>query len=183
MFMKADKIIYSKRKSLAISITDKGDIVVRAPKYLDSKKIELFLIQHKNWIEKKIRAAKSNYERAKLLNISPAQKREYRREARKLFTKKLNHLSEKTGIKYKKLRLSSAKKRWGSCSSSGNINLNWRLVLTKDELIDYVILHEISHIKHLNHSKKFWNYLSSFDPDYKNKRKMLKEFEYLFLLE
>jgi predicted metal-dependent hydrolase len=77
-------------------------------------------------------------------------------------------------LQYKNLRLSSAKTRWGSCSGQNTISINWRLSILPEELLEYVIIHELAHIKEKNHSSKFWDLVSQFCPDYKQKRKELK---------
>lgn len=181
--MKADKVIYSQRKSLAISISNKGEVIVKAPKFIKERQIEIFLNQNMNWIERKRKEALKDLEKSHKLIINSKQKVEYKKEARKIFLEKLERISKEIDIKYQSFRLSSAKKRWGSCNSRGKINLNWRLILTKHELIDYVILHELAHVKHLNHSKNFWDFVKKYDPNYKQKKKELKKYEYLFLLD
>jgi len=72
------------------------------------------------------------------------------------------------------LRITNARKRWGSCSVKGNLNFTWRLIMAPLQVIDYVVVHELVHIKEKNHSKNFWNHVSSYLPDYKQKRKELK---------
>jgi len=73
-----------------------------------------------------------------------------------------------------KVVIKDQKTRWGSCSKKGNINLNWRLIMTPIEIIDYVVVHELCHLKIMNHSKDFWNIVESILPDYYERRKWLK---------
>ena len=73
-----------------------------------------------------------------------------------------------------KVVIKDQKTRWGSCSKKGNINLNWRLIMTPIEIIDYVVVHELCHLKIMNHSKDFWNLVESILPDYYERRKWLK---------
>ena len=79
-------------------------------------------------------------------------------------------------LKYDKIIITGAMKRWGSCSSKGNLNFAWRLVMAPIDIIDYVVVHELSHIVHRNHSKRFWEQVETIFPDYKIKRKWLKEY-------
>lgn len=81
----------------------------------------------------------------------------------------------KIGITPQKVRIKNVKSRWGSCSSLGNINLNWRLILAPEKIARHVIIHELCHLKHPDHSPDFWAFVSRFDPDYKIHRKWLKE--------
>ena len=73
------------------------------------------------------------------------------------------------------IRITSAKTRWGSCSGKNSINFSWKLIMADDETIDYVVVHELAHIKQHNHSKKFWNIVESFIPDYKKQKEKLKK--------
>ena len=89
-----------------------------------------------------------------------------------------HQLAQEMRLKFKKVSLRQQKTRWGSCSSQKNLNFNWRLVHFEPKVIDYVIIHELAHLKHMNHSKAFWSLVAQFDPDYKKHRKALKEAEY-----
>jgi hypothetical protein len=98
----------------------------------------------------------------------------YREQARALFTRRLSELAARHGFQFSRMRLSSARTRWGSCSSRGTISLNWRLVLAPPEIVDYVILHELAHLRTPNHSKDFWRLVESLCPEYPARRKWLK---------
>ncbi|TYQ15676.1 UNVERIFIED_CONTAM: hypothetical protein Cloal_2157 [Acetivibrio alkalicellulosi] len=78
------------------------------------------------------------------------------------------------GVYPKKITIREQKTRWGSCSSKGNINLNWKLVMAPLEVLDYVIVHELCHMKEMNHSKNFWDIVRTVLPDYADKREWLK---------
>ncbi len=99
----------------------------------------------------------------------------YKKKAREIFTARVKYYSQKHDFSYQKVKLSSAKKRWGSCSTKGNLNLTWRLVMMPLEIIDYVIVHELAHLREPNHSKAFWAVVEKILPDYKIRRKWLKE--------
>lgn len=76
-------------------------------------------------------------------------------------------LAQKMNATYNRLTLKKQKTRWGSCSSQNNLNFNWQLVHFEPKIIDYVIIHELAHLTHMNHSKKFWNLVAQYDPEYK----------------
>ncbi len=97
-----------------------------------------------------------------------------KKTARAYLEPRTQHLSHKLGVKYKRLFLREQKTRWGSCSGKNNLNFNWRLVHFEPAVIDYVIIHELAHLKHRNHSKKFWELVSQFSPEYQLHRRWLK---------
>lgn len=99
----------------------------------------------------------------------------YKKQARKVITERVQFYARKYGFKVEKIRISSARTRWGSYSSKGTLSFTWRLVMAPLEIIDYVVVHELCHSKELNHSRAFWAQVESILPDYKRRRKWLKE--------
>jgi predicted metal-dependent hydrolase len=97
------------------------------------------------------------------------------RQARQLFTERLNHFAPLLGVQWRKLSLSSAGTRWGSANTSGAIRLNWRLVHFSHSVVDYVVAHELSHLRVMDHSPRFWDTVRSVVPDYAALRHQLKD--------
>lgn len=97
-----------------------------------------------------------------------------KREAHRVFVERLDHYAPRLGVRYKRLRLSSAATRWGSASADGSIRLNWRLIHLSLEMIDYVVAHELSHLREMNHSPDFWGIVASVMPDYDQRRQALR---------
>jgi predicted metal-dependent hydrolase len=100
----------------------------------------------------------------------------YRKEAQADFARRLEILAARLGVKTPPLYLSNARSRWGSCNSRGEIRLNWRLIQAPPHIINYVICHELAHLKEMNHSAKFWAVVERLHPDYKRAEKELKAF-------
>ncbi len=114
------------------------------------------------------------------LNAEPQQIRDavqawLMRQAKALFVERLNHFAPQLGVQWHKVSLSSAATRWGSASASGAIRLNWRLVHHKRDVIDYVVAHELSHLRVMDHSPRFWETVQSVMPDYAQRRRVLKD--------
>jgi len=103
----------------------------------------------------------------------------YKKKATEITHDRLQHFSYLHGFSYNRVTLKNQKTRWGSCSSSGNLNFNWRLSMAPIEVIDYVIVHELCHLKQMNHSSRFWSLVESILPNYKETRKWLAENQYL----
>ena len=98
----------------------------------------------------------------------------YKKIAHNHINKRVNYFKNKMDVKHIKIGITSAKTRWGSCSGKNSVNFSWKLIMADDKTIDYVIIHELTHIKQHNHSKKFWNIVESIMPDYSEQKKKLK---------
>jgi predicted metal-dependent hydrolase len=94
--------------------------------------------------------------------------------AKKIIYDKLQYYSKLIGVTYNDIRITEQKTRWGSCSKKRNLNFNWKIIMAPENVLDYVVIHELCHLIHLNHSKDFWNTVSSIIPDYSDRRKWLK---------
>lgn len=99
----------------------------------------------------------------------------YRQQARAIIGQRLAVYSAQTGLRYQDVRIKNLRTRWGSCSTLGNLNFNLRLVLAPLEIVDYVVVHELAHLKHKNHSREYWQAVASIMPDFKKRRAWLKE--------
>jgi predicted metal-dependent hydrolase len=97
------------------------------------------------------------------------------RQAKRIFEERLNHFAPQLGISWTKLSLSSASSRWGSAGSDGAIRLNWRLIHMRQSVMDYVVVHELSHLRVMDHSPRFWNTVESVLPDYASRKGQLKD--------
>lgn len=99
----------------------------------------------------------------------------YKEQARRKIAERVDLYSSMTGLKYNKITITSARKRWGSCSRKNHLNFSWYLIMTPLNVIDYVVVHEIIHLKEKNHSRKFWAKVALLLPEYKQYRKWLKD--------
>lgn len=99
----------------------------------------------------------------------------YKEKALKIASFLTDKYTDKLGIKHRKVKITSAKTRWGSCSSKKNININWRLVLAPLQVLEYVVAHEVAHLKYMDHSTSFWKTVEQLQPSYKVYKKWLKD--------
>ena len=165
------EIKYSKRKTIALCIKD-GKIVVKAPFFAPKRKTDELVYSHREWIAKSIEKQRIKNERFE--GITEEQIKELKRCARIILTHKTQHYANIMGLKFGRITITSAKTRFGSCSGEGNISYSYRLMLYPEEAIDYVVVHELSHLVHMNHSAEFYKLVESILPDYKKRRKLLK---------
>lgn len=168
-------VIRSKRKSISIEIKA-GKITVRAPLRMKDRQIQKFLEDKKTWIEKhlatyaeqqKIAEALKPYTEEELTHIVA--------EAKRIIPERVKYYAEKNGIDYNRVTIRKQRKRWGSCSSQGNLNFNCLLVLFPEEVLDSVVVHELCHRKHMNHSAKFYTEVEKAFPEYRKWHKWLNE--------
>lgn len=99
----------------------------------------------------------------------------YKKQALSLLTQKTIFWAQQIGVTFHKISIKDQKTRWGSCSSLGNINYNWRIIMAPDPAIDYLVIHELCHRAHLNHSASFWEMTRLYAPDYKEQKLWLKQ--------
>jgi hypothetical protein len=99
----------------------------------------------------------------------------YRQQARLYLSERVNHYASLHHFNFKQVKITSARTRWGSCSGRGTISFTWRLIMAPPEIIDYVVIHELAHTVHHNHSRDFWDLVGKLLPDYATRRKWLKE--------
>ena len=99
----------------------------------------------------------------------------YREQARQVLSSRVEFFARQHGFQYRGLRITSARTRWGSCSASGSLSFSWRLILAPPEVADYVVIHELVHTVHHNHSKRFWKGVEAVIPDYQEHRRWLRE--------
>ena len=107
--------------------------------------------------------------------ISEEQRREGIERAKRIFPERTAYFALRMGVDYGRITIREQKTRWGSCSSKGNLNFNWKLILAPPEVLDYVVVHELCHLKKMNHSKAFWDEVGKVMPEYETYKLWLKE--------
>jgi predicted metal-dependent hydrolase len=216
MSISIDRLVHSRRKTIALVIERDGSLTVRAPLHMTEAHIRSFVESHAEWIAKNQARARvalpsspKRYAEGETflflgqsypLTIVPRQRtplvfkeelfrlaksaqpvaeevfvRWYKEKATLLLFERVLILAAKYNFRFQKIRITSARTRWGSCSSSGTLSFTYRLVMAPLEVVDYVVLHELVHTQVRNHSKTFWNKLGRLMPDYKKRLAWLKK--------
>lgn len=206
------KIIYSRRRTIQITVSGFNEIIVRCPFHTSKSNIERFLNEKQDWIDK---VTSRNYERQQKIDrilkfravyvdgkqvplilgdknyITPTcvylKSLEYIQEQfiknfSQAFFDEVNFISEKTGLIPLSVKVRNYKSRWGCCDIKGNIFFNYKLFMLPLNLRKYVIIHELCHIKHHNHSSAFWSLVEHYLPNWKSLRKELKNYDFLTIL-
>lgn len=164
-------IVYSRRKTIAIQVSEEAKVTVRAPLRTSSKYILNFVESKYEWI---INSIKKQDHRAQLYNLSAEEIKGLMLSAKTVIPKRVEYYSKLMGLTPTAVKINSAKTRFGSCSGKNSLNFSVYLMLFPQEAIDYVVVHELAHIKHHNHSKEFYRLIEEFMPDYKTRAAMLK---------
>ena len=163
-------LVRSKRKSVAIQVDSDCNITVRAPLRISQKEIDRILIEKKEWLEKTIVSQREKKKNAKV--YSDDEIKLLRKKAKEIIPLKVKYYAEIMQVNPVSVKINSAKKRYGSCSGTNNLNFSLYLMDKDERFIDYVVVHELAHIKHHNHSKDFYKFIEEFMPDYKERMKL-----------
>ena len=151
-------VIKSKRRSIGIEVYMDGRVILRAPYTLSEKQLEEFVDKHKLWIEEKRRYLGSKARAG--ISTNAKKKDELTKDEikciKEAFEKRVIYYSRIMGVTVKNITIKNQKTRWGSCTSRDTIRLSWRLIARSDTEIEYVIAHELAHLKEFNHSPRFW---------------------------
>ena len=169
--MIAYRVIRSDRKTMVLQVNAEG-VTVRAPLRFDDARIRRFVEEHTDWIEQKLQKHRSM---GAVPRLSTAELYALAEQALKDLPPRVAHYAALLGVTYGKITVRNQKTRWGSCSSSGNLNFNCLLMLTPPEVRDYIVVHELCHRKEMNHSKRFYAEVARVMPDYRRQVQWLKE--------
>ena len=169
------RIVRSDRKSAAIEIKNE-EIIVRVPERMPEGDIEKFVLQHRGWIEKHLRLDEERKKaESEIKRLTENDVIRLREQAGRVIPDRVRHFAAIADVNYGKITIRCQKTRWGSCSSKGNLSFNCLLMLTPPEVIDSVVVHELCHLKEMNHSERFYKEVLHIFPDYYRWNKWLKE--------
>jgi hypothetical protein len=170
------KISKSKRaRRMRLAVYCDGNFVVTAPHNFGENLVENFIKKNAGWIINKLKYFSAGGKKI----ILPGGKSDYfikKNEAHGFTARKLDNFNKIYKFKYNKISIRNQKTRWGSCSRKGNLNFNYKIIMLPEKIAEYIIVHEICHLKEFNHSKDFWRLVENYIADYKEARKELRKY-------
>ena len=166
------EIIRSRRRTVALEVTREGKVLVRAPLRMPQTEIDRFVAAHAAWLEKA--QARVAARQAAHPPLTEEQREALRQTAKALLPQRVAHYAAVMGVTPASVRITSAKTRFGSCSGKNGLCFSLYLMQYPQEAIDYVVVHELAHIRHHDHSPAFYAEVAKVLPDYKARMKLLK---------
>ncbi len=159
-----------------MSVERDGTVVIKAPKNATKAFIDSFYNKNLDWV----RQRQAEHKRNSARGAPPTDEEIMRlkRQAKEVLTRKADYYAALMGLKYKSVKITSAKSRWGSCKKDGGICYSYRTMLLSDKCQDYIVVHELSHIVHFNHSAAFWRQVAEVLPDYRQRQAEIKAFSH-----
>ncbi len=170
------QVLRSRRRTVSIQIKPGGEILVRVPLRMSKREIENMLEERKDWILKNLEKMKKlEQERETREPLTDAQLAELKKQAKRMIPQRVAYYAPLVGVSYGRISIRHQKTRWGSCSAEGNLNFNCLLMLMPLEVLDSVVVHELCHRKHMNHSPRFYAEVRRVYPEYDKWNRCLKE--------
>lgn len=166
----------SRRRTLSIEVQADGNVLVKAPLSSTETEIQAFLDDKQDWIASAVEEARRK--EAALVGVQPLTEAELSKlyeEAKLFFPARCHLYARQMDVSFGRITIKNQKTRWGSCSARGNLNFNVGLMLAPVDVRDYVIVHELCHRKEMNHSPAFWRQVKRILPDYRERRKWLRD--------
>ena len=170
------RVLRSSRRTLSLEITPQGEVLVRAPLRTGDAAIRSFVEGKRGWLEKHLAQVRQRMAAAEVLpQFTEAEREALRQRARPVFEARADHFAPLLGVSRGRITVRTQRSRWGSCSAKGNLSFNALLLLAPPEVLDYVVVHELCHRKEMNHSPRFWAEVERFVPDWRQRRKWLRQ--------
>ena len=173
------QIIKTRRKTVSLEVKKDGSVIVRVPLRMPQREIQEFIESHRSWIEHKCRLMEKRRAQSVSTGAPPVDEisgKEWEK-IREAFADRVDYYCKKMDVQVGRITIRNQKTRWGSCSAKGNVNFNYQLYYMPPELMDYVIVHELAHRRHMDHSALFWEEVARYGPEYAVYRNQLKKYE------
>ena len=168
-------VIRSRRKTLSMQVKGDGQVEIRAPLRTSDAEIRRFLETHRRWLEKHLQKAQALQQaKAGVRKLTAAETAELKKKAKRVLPERVAYWAPLIGVRPGRIAVRCQKTRWGSCSAKGNLNFNVLLMLTPPRVLDSVVVHELCHLKEMNHSARFYAEIARVFPDYDDCHAWLK---------
>lgn len=165
----------SRTRRVLITVEPGGEVIVSKPKRISLEKIEQFIRQKSAWIKETVAKQKARPQKL-LATYSAKDFKQHKETARRFALERLTYFNLHYNHTINHVYIRNQKSRWGSCSGKGNLNFNYKIVLLPPHLADYIIVHELCHLKQMNHSRAFWALVAETIPDYKECQKAIRAY-------
>ena len=170
------EVIRSRRKSLSLEVKADGRVLLRAPLRAGQRQLEAFAEKNRDWIARKQEEARLRREEAaEVLPLTEEELKALQKRGRVLFAERAARYAPLVGVDFGRISVRKQRSKWGSCSSRGDLNFNCLLLLAPEEVLDYVVVHELCHRLEMNHSPRFWAHVRRVLPNYESSRRYLRE--------
>ena len=166
------ELIRSRRRTMSVEVDSAGSVLVRVPWLTPKWRVEAFVRERQAWIERARERQARRQE--KLPDIREEDKALYVKRAKAVLPEKIERYAARMGVQPTGLTVTSARTRFGSCSGKNRLSFSWRLMAYPEAAIDYVVVHELAHIRYKDHSRAFYGFIESVLPDYRDRIKLLK---------
>ena len=165
-----------KARSMRLTVHPDARVVVTAPYFLGAQSIGRFVRNHARWVERRVDAAKN----VRVVRLRRGEIPVLKKRAHEYASARCARYAVALGIEFKKISIRAQRKRWGSCSRRGNLSFNYKIAALPEHLAEYIVVHEVCHLTHFNHSRDFWNLVALFIPDHHARRKELRSTAFVF---
>ena len=167
---------HPRAKNIRITVNAEAKVIVTAPRHVSEKRVHDFFASQISWVEEVLRKMETKRRLVIPPDITQDSLVACRARALKFVRDRLRHYNHHYGYTYHRIAIKQMSSRWGSCSSEGNMSFHYRLLFLPIELADYVIVHELCHLKELNHSHKFWQLVRETIPEYRKRKHLLDSY-------
>lgn len=166
----------ARARKMRITVRCDASVIVTVPRFFPHHQVEKFLFSKANWILKKVAYFKKMGRNGLVLarRSGVGEYKKLKHQARILVKEKIAELNQFYNFSFNRISIKNHKSRWGSCSKKRNLNFNYKIIHLPVELAEYIVAHELCHLKELNHSAKFWDLVAQTVPNYKVRRRKLK---------
>ncbi len=166
----------TRARTMRLAIYPDGNVVVTAPSFFGLRTIQDFISKHSSWVRARVQETRGRT----ILRIKRSDIPQLKKQALLLAAERTAEYAAYYGVRYNRISVRAQKSRWGSCSERGNLSFNYKIALLEPRLADYIVAHEVCHIRQFDHSKAFWNLVAEKFPDHRELRERLRNTATIF---